>query len=162
MAYCSEDDLLKMIPQADLADLTVESGEVPDSLIIIDAISKAAAEIDSYLGVKYVVPLSAPPDQVKALAVDLAIYHLFSRRSIIPPVWQQRYEAAVACLKQVVAGQVVIIGPQGELPTVAKEVTDPPARLGPFPGELWRIGKGGGRSWPMIFGLWWKMRWLKL
>ena len=72
MAYCSEDDLLKMIPQADLADLTVESGEVPDSLIIIDAIGKAAAEIDSYLGIKYVVPLSAPPDQVKALAVDLA------------------------------------------------------------------------------------------
>jgi len=124
MAYCSEDDLLKMIPQADLADLTVESGEVPDSLIIIDAISKAAAEIDSYLGVKYVAPLSAPPDQVKALAVDLAIYHLFSRRSIIPPVWQQRYDAAVAFLKQVVAGQMVIVGPQGELPTVAKEVTD--------------------------------------
>jgi phage gp36-like protein len=124
MAYCSEDDLLKMIPQADLADLTVESGEVPDSLIVIDAISKAAAEIDSYLGVKYVVPLSAPPDQVKALAVDLAIYHLFSRRSIIPPVWQQRYDAAVAFLKQVVAGQLVIVGPQGELPTVAKEVTD--------------------------------------
>ena len=124
MAYCSEDDLLKMIPQADLADLTVESGEVPDSLIIIDAISKAAAEIDSYLGVKYVVPLATPPDRVKALAVDLAIYHLYSRRSIVPPVWQQRYDAAVAFLKQVVAGQLVIVGPQGELPTVAKEVTD--------------------------------------
>lgn len=124
MAYCSEDDLLKMISQADLADLTAESGEVPDSLIIAEAISKAAAEIDAYLGVKYVVPLSAPPDQVKALAVDLAIYNLFSRRSIVPPVWQQRYDAAVAFLKQVVAGQVVIVGPQGELPTVAKEVTD--------------------------------------
>ena len=59
MAYCTEDDLLKMIPQADLTDLTVESGEVPDSLIIADAISKAEAEIDSYLGVKYVVPLAA-------------------------------------------------------------------------------------------------------
>ncbi len=124
MAYCSEDDLLKMIPQADLADLTVESGEVPDSLIIIDAISKAGAEIDSYLGVRYVVPLATPPDRVKALAVDLAIYHLYSRRSIVPPVWQQRHDAAVAFLKQVVAGQIVIVGPQGELPTVAKEVTD--------------------------------------
>ena len=124
MAYCSEDDLLKMIPQSDLADLTVESGEVPDSLIIIDAISKAEAEIDSYLAVKYVVPLAAPPDRVKSLAVDLAIYQLYSRRSIVPPVWQQRHDAAVAFLKQVVAGQMVIVGPQGELPTVAKEVTD--------------------------------------
>jgi phage gp36-like protein len=124
MAYCSEDDLLKMIPQADLADLTVESGEVPDSLIIAEAISKAAAEIDAYLGVKYVVPLASPPDQVKALAVDLAIYHLYSRRSIVPPVWQQRYDAAIAFLKQVETGEVVIVGPGGEAPTVAKEVTD--------------------------------------
>jgi phage gp36-like protein len=124
MAYCSEDDLLKMIPQAELADLTVESGEVPDSLIIVDAISKAEAEIDSYLGVRYTVPLSAPPAQVKALAVDLAIYHLYSRRSIVPPVRLQKYESAVAFLKQVAAGQAVIVGPNGELPTVAKEVTD--------------------------------------
>jgi phage gp36-like protein len=124
MAYCSADDLLKMIPQADLADLTVESGEVPDSLIIAEAISKAGAEIDAYLGVKYVVPLSSPPDQVKALAVDLAIYHLYSRRSIVPPVWQQRYEAAIAFLKQVETGEVVIVGPGGEAPTQAKEVMD--------------------------------------
>ncbi len=124
MAYCTEDDLLNMISQADLADLTVESGEVPDSLIVAAAIGKAEAEIDSYLGVKYVVPLSAPPDQVKALAVDLAIYHLYSRRSIVPPVWQQRYDAALAFLKQVVAGQAVIVGPQGEMPTLTKEITD--------------------------------------
>ncbi len=124
MAYCTEDDLLKMIPQPDLADLTVETGEVPDSLIIAEAISKAGAEIDAYLGVKYVVPLASAPDQVKALAVDLAIYHLYSRRSVVPPVRQQKYEAAVAFLTQVAAGQAVIVGPRGELPTVAKEVTD--------------------------------------
>ena len=113
MAYCSEDDLLKMIPQSELAELTAESGEVPDSLIITDAISKAGAEIDSYLGVKYVVPLATPPDRVKALAVDLAIYHLYSRRSVVPPVRQQKYDAAVAFLKQAAAGQMVIVGPQG-------------------------------------------------
>ena len=124
MAYCTEDDLLKMIPEEDLTDLTVESGEVPDSLIIADAISKADAEIDSYLGVKYVVPLSPTPDQVKALSVDLAIYHLYSRHSIVLPVRQQKYEAAVAFLKQVAAGQAVIIGSWRGVATVAKEVTD--------------------------------------
>jgi phage gp36-like protein len=124
MAYCTQDDLLKMIPEEDLTDLTVESGEVPDSLIIADAISKADAEIDSYLGVKYAVPLSPTPDQVKALAVDLAIYHLFSRRNLVPPVRQQRYVTAVALLKQVASGEIVIIGPEGEPATVAKGVTD--------------------------------------
>ena len=124
MAYCTENDLLKMIPVEDLSDLTVESGEVPDSLVIADAISKADAEIDSYLGVKYVVPVSPIPDQIKALSVDLAIYHLYSRHSIVLPVRQQKYEAAVAFLKQVAAGQAVIMGPGGESATVAHEVTD--------------------------------------
>jgi phage gp36-like protein len=132
MAYCSEDDLLKMIPQSELAELTAESGEVPDSLIIMDAIDKAGGEIDAYLGVKYVVPLAAPPAQVKALAVDLAIYHLYSRRSVVPPVRQQKHEAAVAFLKQVAAGQLVIAGPQGELPTVAKGVTDASSAIRAF------------------------------
>ena len=132
MAYCSEDDILKMIPQSELAELTAESGEVPDSLIIMDAMSKAASEIDSYLGVRYVVPLATPPDRVKGLAVDLAIYHLYSRRSVVPPVRQQKYDAGVAFLKQVAAGQLVVVGPQGELPTVAKKVTDSTSAIRAF------------------------------
>ena len=124
MAYCSEEDLLTMIPEVELAELTAESGEVPDSLIIASAISKAEAEIDSYLGVRYVTPLAAAPARVKGLAVDLAIYHLYARRSVAPMVRQQRYEAAVAFLKQAAAGQAVIAGPDGELPTVTKEVAD--------------------------------------
>jgi phage gp36-like protein len=123
-----------MIPQSELAELTAESGEVPDGLIILEAISKAGAEIDSYLGVKYVVPLATPPAQVKALAVDLAIYHLYSRRSIVPPVWQQRYEAAVAFLKQAETGEVVIVGPGGEAPTRAREVADAGSACRVFPG----------------------------
>ncbi|MFZ5448606.1 MAG: gp436 family protein [Thermodesulfobacteriota bacterium] len=124
MAYCSEDDLLKMITQSELAELTVESGEVPDSLIIEDAIGKADAEINSFLGVKYVVPLSPPPDQVRALSVDLAIYNLYSRRNVVPQVRQQRYEAAVALLKQVASGELVIMGLDGEAATAAKNVAD--------------------------------------
>jgi phage gp36-like protein len=124
MAYCSEDDLLKMVPQAELAELTAESGEAPDSRIINEAISQADAEIDSYLGVRYAVPLSSPPARVKALSIDLAIYHLYSRRSVIPPVRQQKYEAAVAFLQQVGAGQAVLVDSGGEAPTKAKEVAD--------------------------------------
>jgi phage gp36-like protein len=124
MAYCSENDLLNMIPEEDLTDLTVESGEVPDSLVIAEAITKADAEIDSYLGVKYVVPVSPTPDQVKALSVDMAIYHLYSRHSFVMPLRQQKYEAAVAFLKEVAAGQAVITGPGGESLTLAHEVTD--------------------------------------
>jgi phage gp36-like protein len=47
-------------------------------------------------------------------------------------VRQQKYDAAVAFLKQVAAGQIVIVGPQGELPTVAKEVTDATSAIRAF------------------------------
>ena len=50
----------------------------------------------------------------------------------MPPVRQQKYDAAVAFLKQVAAGQMVIVGPQGEPPTVAKEVTDATSAIRAF------------------------------
>jgi phage gp36-like protein len=110
MAYCSESDLLQMIPQAELAELTAESGEIPDSQVVTEAIQRAGGEIDAYLGARYRLPLSPVPDQVKGLAVDLALYHLYARRSVVPPVRRQRYEAAVTFLRQVAAGLAVLEG----------------------------------------------------
>lgn len=116
MAYCTESDLLKMISQEELAALSAESGGTPDSQVVAEAINRAAGEIDAYLGTRYALPLSPVPDQVKGLAVDLAIYHLFGRRSVLPPVRRQRYEAAVSFLKQVAAGLAMLEGGQGLLP----------------------------------------------
>jgi len=117
MAYCSQDDLLKMIPALELAQLTTEAGETPDAVVVAEAIAKAAGEIDAYLAVRYILPLSATPPQVKNLAVDMALYHLYSRRSVAPQVRRQKYEAAVDFLKEVAAGHMVVEGagePSGE------------------------------------------------
>lgn len=123
MAYCSQDDLAKMIPLAELAELTAESGDEPDAAVVAEAIVKAAGEIDSYLAVRYVLPLAATPIQVQSLAVDMAMYHLYSRRSIAPQVRRQRYDAAVAFLKEVAAGQALVEGagePSGDSRQVAE------------------------------------------
>ena len=45
MAYCSQDDLLKMIPLAELAELTAESGDDPEAAVVAEAIAKAGGEI---------------------------------------------------------------------------------------------------------------------
>ena len=47
-------------------------------------------------------------------------------------VRQQKHDVTVAFLKQVAAGQLIIVGPQGELPTVAKEVTDATSAIRAF------------------------------
>jgi phage gp36-like protein len=110
MAYCSQDDLVKMISLKELAELTAESGDDPDAAVVAEAIVKAAGEIDSYLAMRYVLPLAATPPQVQSLAVDMALYHLYSRRSVAPQVRGQKYDAAVAFLKEVAAGQALVEG----------------------------------------------------
>jgi len=113
MAYCSQTDIEKLIPVEELAELTAESGETPDSDIVSECIALADAEIDSYLAVRYTLPLSATPARIKALSADMAIYHLYSRRDHFPEVRRQKYEDAVAFLKAVAKGQAEIIGADG-------------------------------------------------
>ena len=124
--YCSEDDLLALISATELKELTAESGEEPDAAVVAQGIAQAESEIDSYLAVRYQLPLAAPvPDLVKSLAVDLALYHLYSRRSVAPATRRQKYEDALAFLKLVASGRAVIIGAAGtEEPGAVQDVTE--------------------------------------
>lgn len=115
MAYSTENDLLSMIPVKELAELTTDSGDTPDSQVVADAISRADAEIDSYVGIRYTLPLTVVPDQLKGLSIDMALYHLYSRRSVAPTVRRQKYEAALSFLKLVAAGEAVVEGASGLL-----------------------------------------------
>ncbi|MFA6690748.1 MAG: DUF1320 domain-containing protein [Saccharofermentanales bacterium] len=125
MAYCSQEDLLKLIPEVELAELTAESGDTPDSAIVSDCIGQADAEINSYLAVRYRFPLAATPDRVKSLSIDIAIYHIYSRRDRIPESRRQKYKDAVAFLKAVALGRAEIIGADGaEISGEAAEVVE--------------------------------------
>ena len=125
MSYCTQDDLLKLVPELELAQITAEAGDVPDAAVVAEAIAQAGAEIDSYLAVRYQLPLAETPARVKSLAVDLALYHLYSRRSVAPEVRRQKYEDAITFLKLVGAGRAEIIGAAGvEMSGDAQEVTE--------------------------------------
>jgi phage gp36-like protein len=124
MAYCDLNDLLKMMPLAELAELTAESGYEPDETVVAEAVAKAEAEIDSYLGTRYAVPLSPVPAIVKSVAADLAFYHLYSRRSVAPSVRRQKYVDAVAFLKEVAAGRALIESAGGEPPAARRDVAE--------------------------------------
>jgi len=108
MAYCTKDDLDKLLPAQELLELTADSGTSPDLTVINECINKAAAEIDSYLGLRYQVPFADVPARVQALAVDLAIYHLYSRRSVVPAVREKNYHQGLAFLREVAAGKAVL------------------------------------------------------
>ncbi len=124
MAYCSPSDILTMISQEELAELTADSGDLPDTFVVEEVITLADAEIDAYLGGRYEVPLTPAPPRLKALSVDMAIYHLYSRRSVVPPVRRDKYEAAVAFLQDVAAGSVGLEGAGGDPAGATGEVAE--------------------------------------
>lgn len=109
MAYCTQADIEKLIPGQELAELTTESGDVADANVVAEAITRADAEIDTYLGIRYQVPFAAAPGRVKSLSVDMAIYHLYNRRSVMPELRQKNYENAISYLREVSAGKAVIM-----------------------------------------------------
>jgi phage gp36-like protein len=126
MSYSTQDDLLKLVPEADLAGLTTESGDVPDAAVVSEVIAKADAEIDGYLGIRYQVPLSPVPDLVKAMSLDLAVYNLHKRRPLLPmpETCRQSYVDAINFLKSVVAGNATIGASAAPPPAVASEVAE--------------------------------------
>lgn len=108
MAYCIQSDIEKLVPTQELAQITTESGSTPDADVVTEMIAKADAEIDAYCGSRYTVPFTTVPDIVASLSVDMAIYHLYSRRSIAPEVRRLKYDDAVKFLKDVAAGRATL------------------------------------------------------
>jgi phage gp36-like protein len=118
MPYCTQSDLEKLIPTEELAQLTTESGSSPDANVVTEAIAMADAEIDAYCGKQYAVPFSPVPDRVKSLSVDMAIYHLYSRRSVAPEIRRIKYEDAIKFLKDLAKG-LAVLGESSSPPTGA-------------------------------------------
>lgn len=110
MAYSTVDDIVKLIPESTLVELTDDgaTGSV-DEAVAAEAISQADAEIDSYCGGRYGVPLSPAPELVRKLSADIAIYHLYSRRvAQMPEARRDRYRDAVRLLESIARGTVTL------------------------------------------------------
>jgi len=111
MAYCTLDDIKKLIPEQVIIQLTDDEnlGTVNQARVD-EAIAQADAEIDSYCGGKYSVPFSSPvPDIIKKISVDIAIYNLYSRKvEEIPQTRTERYRNAIRQLEGIAKGTISI------------------------------------------------------
>jgi len=125
MGYCEVAELTELLSERELAELTAESGEQPDEAVAQAAIDRAGAEIDGYLAVRYQLPLSSTPARIRALCLDMAVYHLFVRRGLADEVRRQRYLDALGFLRDVAAGRAQVTGADGlEPPGEAAEVVE--------------------------------------
>lgn len=110
MLYAVKADILEQLPESDLIGLTDDpgTGEVDDS-VVDRAIADAAALIESYIHGRYPAPLDPVPPVIRRIAVDLAIYDLFSRRSMdCPEIRKDRHKAAMSLLDRLADGRVTL------------------------------------------------------
>src|SRR3972149_3555640 len=107
--YSTQADLEKLISPSTLMQLADDNKDgVADAAVISEAIEAADDQIDAYCGARYQVPFATVPGVVNKMSVDLALYHLYTRRAsdTVPEVRQTRYDAAVKFLEQVAKGAV--------------------------------------------------------
>ena len=107
MAYCTQADIERRIGDEDLAALADHDGDgSPDADVVEAAITDACSLIDSYLSVRFTVPVSPVPEAVRPRAVNLAVYFLrLGRDSATEDVIRQ-YDEDIAWLERVAAGSV--------------------------------------------------------
>ncbi len=107
MAYCTQSDIEKRIGTADLAALADYDGDgSADADVVTAAIGDACSLMDSYLSVRFAVPVSPVPDVLRTRAVNLAVYFLRLGRDSATEDVRRQQEDDIAWLQHVVAGGV--------------------------------------------------------
>lgn len=107
MAYCVQADIEKRISQADIIALTDDTGaKVVNTTNLNEAIGRADNRINGALRGKFTVPLTTVPGIITEIAVDLTVYHLYTRRPSIefPKVIADRYDDALQQLSEIADG----------------------------------------------------------
>lgn len=105
MSYATKQNLIDRFGQTELAQLTDRvNGTTIDDTVVNRALEDADAMINGYLQARYSLPLSSVPPMLVTVACNIARYQLFEDR--VTEIVRQRYEDAIAWLKDVAAGRV--------------------------------------------------------
>ena len=109
MAYCTQADVATRIGNERLVSLADHDGDgAADSDVVQGAIDSADALMDSFLGVRYDVPLDPVPESAKTCAVNLAVYFLQLGRDSVTEDVREQYQADLEWLRQVAAGRTTL------------------------------------------------------
>lgn len=77
---------------------------VIDPAVVERALTDATGEINSYLRAKYRLPLASVPEDLRRVACDIAHYRLSDDATLLTEEKRQRYDDALAWLKDLARG----------------------------------------------------------
>lgn len=110
--YATRNDLETRFGEGELQQLEMMQ-TVGNS--IEEALQDASEEIDSYIAVRYVLPLPSIPSTLKRIACNVARYRLYFQQPT--EEIENRYKAEIDFLKRVADGKATlnILNPQNEV-----------------------------------------------
>lgn len=116
-AYISQDELASALSQDELVQLTDDAGTgQADTAVVDQVIAEAEAEVDAYLAARYTLPLTTVPAVVKRIAVDLAVWALYTRRKLTDEAVNARHKQAQRLLEAMARGTVSLGLPAATAP----------------------------------------------
>lgn len=107
MAYATGSDIAILYGEAvlDVVASRDDSGRQSEDAVLA-ALESSSAEIDTYLGMRYVVPLETPPPYIKQVCVDITVYRLALDIGPRTEEMRLRYKDAIDYLKMVSKGEI--------------------------------------------------------
>ncbi len=117
VAYATKDDLLKR-DEAYLRTCAYSAmSDEWDDVGIDQALMDATDEVNTYLSVRYTLPLETIPNIITSLTIPVAFYWLGDSNSQVTEIIEERYKNSIARLKGIAAGKANLGLPDKEKPT---------------------------------------------
>ena len=112
MTYCTSKDIEIQIGLQSLIQLTNDdcTQQTVDSVVVDEALLYSSTLIDGYLRGKYTLPLNTQFPLLRAIAIDISIYRLYSRRiyTEMPETISENYKNAIRTLEQLKKGVITL------------------------------------------------------
>lgn len=111
--YATQSDIVALYGE-DILHVADRDGDgVVDVASVDAALADASAEVDSYLAVRYALPLPEGTNVsvLRRITADIAIYSLAQSRDILTEELRRRYEDALKALMRLSSGQQTLIVP---------------------------------------------------
>lgn len=115
MAYATRQNIVDLYGEDALFAADRDGDGVTEDAAIDAALARASSEIDTYIGVRYELPLAANPDSLIQPCVDIALYRLAHDAAARSDEDRTRYEDAVKFLTRISKGEATLnLPPPGE------------------------------------------------
>ena len=110
MDYCTVQDLETHLSTPTLSQLTSDEGNEIDGAVAEEAIMYASTLTNGYLRGRYTLPLNTHFPLLRILAIDIAVYRLYSRRmrTDVPEIIEQQYRDAIKMLIDIQKGLITL------------------------------------------------------